>query len=214
MAFCASCFSDEAVVSLVDLPAEKLGLPSGMLHGVEQINCDCGEVSYSIPAHGAVMKQYRQQLAKLNRPLTPPEFAYLRRALRLSGQDYAEALNITNVTISRAENGGGISSLQDGMIRALTLLDSVSDSLSSFLVRSGDQVIVDVRAVEKTRTRDLSGGWRSFDFSPLPHNVIPFRRRSLSGEPLVYEIFEETFVDVSQERSIPLDSHVQRRACR
>src|SRR5690554_4064329 len=123
MAFCPACFDEEARTSTADVAAEQFGLPGGTLRGVQRVDCACGEVSHSIPAHGAVIKRYRGQLARLDRPLSADEYGYLRRALGFSGQQYAAALQISNVTISRAENGAGISALQDGILRALTLLD-------------------------------------------------------------------------------------------
>lgn len=177
MTVCASCLS-EAVVTLVDVPARELGLPSGILRGVERIECShCGEISLSVPAHGAVMKQYRLQLSRIDRDLTAEEFAYLRRALRVSGQDYAEALRVTNVTISRLENGASISPLQDGMIRVLTHLDILTiDALGLLINRSGSEVCVDVRAVSSARPREVSGGWRTLEANVWPDNVIPLAR--------------------------------------
>lgn len=176
MAVCAVCLG-EALVTHVDVPACELGLPSGQLRGVERITCaSCGEASLSVPAHGAVMKQYRLQLARIDRELTADEFAYLRRALRVSGQDYAEALRITNVTISRLENGANISALQDGMIRVLTHLDILTlDALALLINRSGSEVSVNVRAVESNRPREVSGGWRTLDSEAWPANVVPLR---------------------------------------
>src|SRR5688572_5975806 len=141
-ASCALCGSDSVSTERVTVSAKSFGFPSGTLHGVRLNVCaECGERSHEIPAHGAVVKEYRRQLAQVNRDLTSEEFAYLRRALALSGRAYADALGVSNVTISRLENGSDIPALQQAAIRAVTLIDlQALEGISAFIKRDKQEV--------------------------------------------------------------------------
>jgi transcriptional regulator with XRE-family HTH domain len=212
MAFCPSCCSESATTARVEIPASELGLPSGILRGVEVTTCqECGEETTTIPAHGAVIKQYRKQLAHVARPLSAEEFAYLRRALGVTGRGYAEVLGISNVTVSRVENGDGVPALQDALVRALTLLDLELDTVSAiakFAERAESELIVDVAAIEKSRPRDVSGGWRPIVVDEnFAGNVVPIRRSTLVRKQIdIYE-FEATSESEFSERS------AMRQAC-
>jgi transcriptional regulator with XRE-family HTH domain len=197
MAFCPSCCSETATTARVEIPASDLGLPSGTLRGVEVTIChECGEETTAIPAHGAVIKEFRKQLAHVARPLSVEEFAYLRRALGVTGKGYAEALGVSNVTISRVEHGEGVPALQDALVRALTLLDMELDAVSAiakFVDRVDCEPVVDVVAIEKSRPRDISGGWRPIVTDEnFGGNVVPIRRNRLVRKQLDAYEFEAT----------------------
>lgn len=167
---CPVCESQQVHVSRINLEAAAIGLPSGVLAGVEQIQCDeCGEESISVPSQGAVMKEYRKQLAQLARHLRPDEFAFLRRQLGVTGRGYAQALGVSNVTISRVENGDEVPAVQEANVRGLTLLDLVTNAaMDQLRERRADEVTIDVQAVERGRAREISFGWQ-----PLPTSAIP-----------------------------------------
>lgn len=175
MILCPNCESKDVTVTRVEVDARRIGLPSGQLVGVERIVCsECEEVSINVPAHGGVVKEYRRQLAQVSRELTAEEFSYLRRSLGLSGKAYADALQVSNVTISRLENGNSIPSLQQSVVRALTLLDLASrDAVAAFAQKAVKEVQVDVAAVETRQVHDLSNGWQVLP-KHLPSNVVIF----------------------------------------
>jgi DNA-binding transcriptional regulator YiaG len=179
MKLCPCCESQDVTVTRASIDAAEIGLPSGRLIGVESITCsDCGEESISIPAHGAVIKEYRKQLAHVQRELTVSEFSFLRRSLGLTGRGYAEMLGVSNVTISRIENGDSVPSVQQGAIRAVTILDLVSfEAMRDFVARDGARVEIDVQQVERSHPREVTGGWQEIPQAPAPSNVIRFTAR-------------------------------------
>ncbi|MEO5622518.1 MAG: hypothetical protein ABIQ78_03725 [Dokdonella sp.] len=198
---CASCGSRNVTVSYVTADAREFGWPSGVLSGVKAISCaDCGEAELEIPAHGAVAREYREQLCRLSRRLLGDEYAYLRRALGATGRGYAEQLGVTNVTISRAENGEDVPALQDAIIRALTLLDieTRGEALSRLSERCTESVNVDVRGIARRKPMELADGWQTIDAEPRETaRVIPLRRRPT---PQIAAEFEATELHVDDGR--------------
>lgn len=187
---CLICGSDHVEASRVDIDGSSLGLPAGLLVGVDRISCnDCGEVIDSLPAQGAVIKEYRLQLAHLGRRLTGEEFAFLRRTLGMSGSQYADLVGVSNVTISRVEHGEDVTAMQDALIRGVTMLDvHTPDGLTQFARRERASVEVNVPDVVRRQPRELTNGWQDFDHgvaARLPSNVIrfPARARLVSHTP-------------------------------
>ena len=178
MTVCPVCDFDAARLELVSLPAARFGFPSGTLHGVERVVCDdCGEATVSVPAVGAVERAYRAALAQIDRPLTGPEFAFLRRTLGVTGQGYAEALGVSNVTVSRVENSAQVTTLQDVLVRALTMLDtSQPGAIAQLTNRQGNDVSVDATRIALGR-HHASGQWLAAPTSPVLTNVVALRRR-------------------------------------
>lgn len=160
--FCFICGSEHVRTSVVSVDGSILGLPNGTLKGVERTVCDeCGESFDSLPAQGAVIKEYRVQLSHLARPLTGEEFAFLRRTLGVNGSQYAEAIGVSNVTISRVENGGDVTAVQDALIRTFTLLDiQASNAVAKMTSRELSQVSVDVADIAKKQPREVTDGWQ------------------------------------------------------
>lgn len=181
--YCPVCDSQQVQVHRIAIDAAEIGLPSGTLEGVEEIRCDeCGEETLNVPAQAAVIKEYRNKLASVDRRLEPAEFAFLRRQLGVSGKDYASALGVSNVTISRVENGEDVPSIQEATVRGLTLLDLITDAaIKQLRERPHQQVIVDVQAIERSRPREITQGWETLEPDPLPmvSNVVALRSRPL-----------------------------------
>ncbi|WP_160279973.1 hypothetical protein [Novilysobacter arseniciresistens] len=206
MMFCPCCESEDVTVARVSINAREVGFPSGRLSGVEEIQCgECGETTINIPAHGMVAKAYRGKLARIERPLSPEEFAYLRRTLGMSGVEYADAIRVSNVTISRVENGCEVPSTQESLIRALTLLDMQSRSgVASFVERHDGEVDLDVSRVAPKARGELRTDW--LDIPPtrsLGANVVRFRRPTVANQPVDAVEFETT-----QRDDFGLRSHV------
>jgi transcriptional regulator with XRE-family HTH domain len=199
--FCLACGSNNVVRALVTVPASEIGLPSGTLSGVEEVSCgDCGEDALSVPSHGAVIKEYRKQLARISRRLSAEEFAFLRRSLGVTGKDYAAALGVTNVTISRVEHGESVPALHDSLVRALTFLDTeAAGAIERFVERGSSDVDVDVVCVERSRPYDVTFVQDAGeDYFPAG-NVVPIRRTQVllmeeefeAGNDDVFVTFEE-----------------------
>ncbi len=173
--FCFICGSEHVRTSVVDVDGSTLGLPKGTLKGVERTVChECGESFDSLPAQGAVIKEYRVQLAHLARPLTGEEFAFLRRTLGVNGSQYAEAIGVSNVTISRVENGAEVTAVQDALIRTFTLLDiQASNAVAKVSSRDLGQVSVDVADILRKQPREITDGWQDLRHErSLKGNVI------------------------------------------
>ncbi len=195
--FCPCCESEDVTVTRVSVDAKQIGLPGGRLSNVEQFECDeCGETTINVPAHGAVVKEYRKQLAHLTRDLTSAEFSFLRRSLGVTGKAYADAIQISNVTISRIENADSVPAVQQGMIRAFTLLDLESgDTFKQLTSRDVAEVVIDVAVIERRQPREISDGWQELPRrKPVPSNVVIFRRPTAANrpaEPVVFESADE-----------------------
>lgn len=189
---CPCCESEDVTVTRASLDGAEIGLPSGRLVGVEMVTCaECGEESASIPAHGAVIKEYRKQLVNVKRELTVQEFCFLRRSLGLTGRGYADVLGVSNVTISRIENGDTVPVVQQAAIRAVTMLDLVSfEAMRDFVGRDGADVEVDVQQVERSHPREVTGGWQEIPKPPVTSNVVKFTTRRERGATLDSVCFE------------------------
>lgn len=121
--FCPVCESANIQVQHSDYPMDELGTDSVVLKNAIEISCgDCGEKSVEIPNYNAVMRQIREKLCQLNRLLRGSEFVALRVPLGLTGQECANAMGVSNVTVSRWEHDvSPISAPADRLIRTWTL---------------------------------------------------------------------------------------------
>lgn len=201
VSFCMECGNEWATISSETVAATEFGWPSGTLSGIEVFRCsNCGEVEMSIPAHGAVARAYRRRMCQLERRLTGDEYAFLRRALGTNGQQYAEQLGISNVTVSRAEHNDAIPALHDAVIRALTVLDieTRGQAIALLSERAHGEINIDVASIAWQTPTNLTNGWQTLDIAPLVRSadVIPIRRRAL---PRIEASFETTEVEVFDE---------------
>lgn len=171
---CPFCASDRVSTSRADVDARDFGLPSGTIRNALVTICDdCGEESTSLPAQGAVISAYRTALATVARPLTGDEYAFLRRALGVTGRRYAEMIGTTNVTVSRLENGAGVPAAHDALIRAVTMLDVAGHNpIDKFERRELGDVVVDVAAIQRDNFIDLSDGWQVLKEEPYPRDRV------------------------------------------
>lgn len=171
---CPFCASDLVSTSRVDVDARDFGLPSGTIRNALLTTCtECGEESTTLPAQGAVVRAYRAALAAVARPLTGEEYAFLRRALGVTGRRFAEMIGTTNVTISRLEHGASVPAAHDALIRAVTMLDVAGhDPVDSFERRELGDVFVDVVAIQRNNFVDLSDGWQVLTEEAYPREKI------------------------------------------
>ena len=211
MTNCPICSSDSITTTYADVDGREFGLPSGVLKNVPTTTCaECGESFQSIPAQGAILALFRRALVKLARPLTGDEFAFLRRTLGVTGRGYADAIGTTNVTISRVENALAAPALQDGLIRAITLLDIEGlNPISEMSERVDEQVSVDVGGVSRGRRLDITTGWETFMEQPAYYGkVVPIRPKQTAA---IGPEFSDEFEAVNE--SYDLASH-GATACR
>lgn len=171
---CPFCASDLVTTSRVDVDARDFGLPSGVIRNALLTTCaECGEESTTLPAQGAVVEAYRSALAKIARSLTGDEYAFLRRALGVTGRRFAEMIGTTNVTISRLENGDSVPAAHDALIRAVTMLDIAGhDPVEGFENRAADEVTIDVVAIQRSNLIDLSDGWQVITEDSYPREKV------------------------------------------
>lgn len=120
---CVVCGSGEVTESRVTRTTRLYGLEEVVFKNLPVEKCaSCGDETISIPNHKAVMNVVRERLCALKRVVSGREFAFLRDGLSLTGQQAAKVLGVTNVSISRWENGAQpVSPWADHFLRALTL---------------------------------------------------------------------------------------------
>lgn len=148
---CPFCDSP-AQVELREHRMTELGTDSVLLRNVPVIVCPaCGEEALSIPNYNAVMRQVREKICHLKRKLRPGEFMTLRLGLKLTGLECARLLGVTNVSISRWENGAASMSLRaDRGMRTLALsslgysYERLRNTLLSVSETGLDEVVIDV----------------------------------------------------------------------
>jgi YgiT-type zinc finger domain-containing protein len=120
---CQICESGNTNTQLVDYEMTELGTDSVLLRNTPKVIChDCGEETFEIPNYNAVIKQIREKMCLINRVLNGGEFLSLRLGLEMTGIGCAKAMGVTNVTVSRWENGTSpVSEPADRLIRTWTL---------------------------------------------------------------------------------------------
>jgi putative zinc finger/helix-turn-helix YgiT family protein len=82
------------------------GLDNVFVRGVGIYRCKCGQEYVQLPGAQEVHDQVASALLNKASILTGPESKFLRKWLRLTSEDMAQALGYTRVTVSRWENYG------------------------------------------------------------------------------------------------------------
>jgi putative zinc finger/helix-turn-helix YgiT family protein len=120
---CPACGSENVSERFETRTDAQFGLENVVLKNLRVVKCDeCDSEAHFIPNHRVVMREIREKLCALRRVLTSGEFAFLRQALNINGQQVAEALGVTNVTISRWETGAQqVKPMADRLLRTFTL---------------------------------------------------------------------------------------------
>ena len=99
------------------------GLPGITLLGVEVRRCPaCGEDEVVIPDIEGLHRAIAHAVIRKKERLTLAEIVFLRKWLGLSGVEFARAMDVSPVTVSRWENGRQpMSSMADRMLRLLVV---------------------------------------------------------------------------------------------
>lgn len=189
---CPICGASNATESLIDYRMLELGTDSVLLRNTPETTCpDCGESAIAIPKYKAVLKQIREQLCALNRVLNDGEFLTLRHALGLSGQECASIMGVTNVTVSRWENGKTpILPIADRLMRSLTL---------SGLGYTQKAIIARLSDLENKGVSEITIDLSSFSGTTYKHETcVRFGSdNSDVGEPLVMVFVNPEYADVA-----------------
>ena len=82
------------------------GLNNVFVTGVDIFRCECGQEYVQLPGAQEVHDQVASVLLSKSSVLTGPEAKFLRKWLRLTSEEMAQALGYTRVTVSRWENDG------------------------------------------------------------------------------------------------------------
>ncbi|WP_421841217.1 type II toxin-antitoxin system MqsA family antitoxin [Marinobacter algicola] len=132
---CKVCGSDNVKMELTSIPFKRVGLDNVILKNVQQTICEtCNNVTRSFPKYNLIIKQIRLNLVRDKSSFNGKEFSFLRDQLKLNGTQLSELLGVTNVSVSRWENGAqDVPAMADRLIRALTLSDMKSNSFIKIL---------------------------------------------------------------------------------
>jgi putative transcriptional regulator len=106
------------------------GLPHVELHGVEVIRCEkCGNEEVAIPRIGELHRAIAASMVKQRRMVAPVEIRFLRKHIRLSGNDFAQRMGVSRETVSRWETGANpMGAVADRLLRLLVLTHEPSDN--------------------------------------------------------------------------------------
>lgn len=102
---CSICGSENVEEVLIDRALPHISIGTVLLKNLKRTTCnDCGASTTAVPNYNAVIKQAAENLCKLKRKLRGEEFSFLRKRIGKNGQECAEQMGVTNVTVSRWEN--------------------------------------------------------------------------------------------------------------
>jgi DNA-binding transcriptional regulator YiaG len=120
---CGNC-EKEARVIRGNYRFDEVGIPV-LLKNVELVKCeDCGTIDPIIPDMNGLMHVIA--LAVICHPckLSGAEIRFLRKYLAMSAETFSGLMDIDRTTLSKWENGQGVGSQSDRLIRLLVLTTS------------------------------------------------------------------------------------------
>ncbi len=119
---CSACGA-AAKIARGTYPFRESGLRNVRLHGIELVRCDrCGNEDPIIPHINDVMRLLA--LAVIGKPyrLHGEDVRFLRKYLRMTGDEFSRLLHVDRTTLSKWENGEDrIGDQSDRLIRAVAL---------------------------------------------------------------------------------------------
>jgi DNA-binding transcriptional regulator YiaG len=120
--YCRDCGS-QARVERGNYRFRESGLDNLVLKGIEIVKCPrCGNEDPILPNFDAVLRVLAVAIVTSKRPLSGTEVRYLRKHLRLSGDQFARILHTDKSTLSKWETGAvNIGSKSDLLIRSVAL---------------------------------------------------------------------------------------------
>lgn len=119
---CSNCGADAPVV-VGSYRFEESGLDCVILAGIEIIKCaQCGNEDPIIPRLNALMRLLTLAVLKKPYRLCGQELRFLRKYVRMTGEQFATFLHVDKTTISKWENNEDpIGDQSDRLIRAVVL---------------------------------------------------------------------------------------------
>jgi YgiT-type zinc finger domain-containing protein len=120
--YCSDCGS-EAKIERGNYRFRESGLDNVVLKGIEIVKCPtCGNEDPILPNLDAMLRVLAVAIVTSKRPLSGAEVRYLRKYLRLSGDQFARILHTDKSTLSKWETGAvNIGSKSDLLIRSVAL---------------------------------------------------------------------------------------------
>lgn len=156
---CLFCESSELDVSVETISGEEVGLPGLTLECTPVIHCqNCGESFYSLPPHGVLLSNTSRTLARSKGDLSSSDFSTIRKVLGFSGKSFADLIGVSNVSVSRWENGSVV--VPRHVSTLVRLLALISADLRKALLQiiqnpTGAKPKIDCSSVVKTPAADF-----------------------------------------------------------
>lgn len=127
------------------------GLKNVFLHGIELIRCPrCKNIDPVIPSMNRLMQVLAAAVAGKPCKLGGDEIRFLRKYLKMTGEEFAGVLGTDKTTISKWENGEQLPGERaDRLIRAVTLI--LGDGLGEYtqkIVRRFPEIEEVIRDIE------------------------------------------------------------------
>ncbi|HLK34268.1 MAG TPA: type II TA system antitoxin MqsA family protein [Terriglobales bacterium] len=125
------------------------GLNNVVLHGVEIVNCrECGEEQVAIPNMDDLMRTIALALVTKPYGLRGEEIRFLRKYLRMTGEQFSRLLHVDKTTLSKWENNDDkVGSQSDLLIRSYAL------NLGEGLREKVDQIMRDFDKIDVINKR-------------------------------------------------------------
>lgn len=150
-----------------------IGLPSLYLYGVSLTKCANGHEDVTIPALGDLDRELAATVLTQRTLLTGPQLRFLRKWAGLNAKVFAERIGLTNVHLSRLEQGhSGVARTVDFTARMAAAKDAFDapelGQLADLLLEMNPQDAV----VKETHARFRDGSWEVFVPSPRRRSQV------------------------------------------
>lgn len=141
---CSNC-GKNASVNRGKYHFKECGLQNVMLDGIEVISCDnCGNIDPIIPRFNDLMRTLALAVIVNPARLSGAEIKFLRKYLKMTGEQFAQLLSVDKTTLSKWEtNADQVGAQSDKLIRAIVALKSKE------LQNEADELLLRFQSVSK-----------------------------------------------------------------
>ena len=145
---CSNCGSNTQIVHGC-YQFKESGLSSVVLHGIEILHCKkCGNDDPIIPNLSDLMRLLAVEVVGKPERLAGEEIRFLRKYLRMTGEEFSRLLDIDKTTLSKWENDADrVGDQSDRLIRIMDLI--IGEGLREKL----DQVVKSFSKARRTKNR-------------------------------------------------------------
>jgi putative zinc finger/helix-turn-helix YgiT family protein len=165
--YCPVCESQNISKKSETIQLSNIGLDNISLKNVPVITCsDCGFVSRVMPKQKLILKEITESICAIARLINSKEFQFLRNQLGYTGVQLSKILGVTNVSISRWENGEyDINPLADRALRALVLSKfnrnaQLADIMLNTSRNISEKIIVDVERFSNSESFKIKTAYK------------------------------------------------------